>query len=148
MNKKILILIIALAIILGSLITFYFISRKGKVQKTSEISPSPAENNNFSKEAKIIIRTKPENAQASISAFYSSFIEEKTCPCNFSVPVQKLYLIVSYPKYGYYTQEIEIKKGETKEINVILEYTGKKISEGAPIDNQKDANPNNLIPNP
>lgn len=147
MNKKTIILATALIIILGISITLYFILKKESDPKSPVASPSPEQTNDFKKEAEIIIRTKPENAQASISAFYSSFIEEKTCPCNFSVPAQKLHLIVSYPKYAYYTQEIEIKKGETKEINVVLEYTGKKISEGAPIESQ-DNNPNNLIPNP
>src|SRR4030042_2188444 len=129
MNKKIIISAATLIIILGLSIIIYFVLKKENDQKLSVASPTPEQTNDFKKEAEIIIRTKPENAQASISAFHSSFIEEKTCPCNFSVPVQKLYLIVSCPKYAYYTQEIEIKKGETKEIDVILEYTGKKISE-------------------
>ena len=148
MNKKIIILAAVLIIILGLSITLYFILKKESDQKFSEISPPPKETDAFKKEAEIIVRTKPENAQASISAFYSSFIEEKTCPCSFSVPAQKLHLIVYSPKYGYYTQEIEMKKGEKREIDVVLEYTGKKISEGAPIDDQDDNNPNSLIPNP
>lgn len=127
-------------------IGIYYFFRKMKTQEKA----SPTMTTSAPKaEGKLIIKTKPINAKLSISAINSSFIKTTTAPAEITVPAEKLYVIAFYPYYENSAQEVEIKEGETKTLELTIKHTGFDIKEGAPVDNDQNSNqPNNLIPNP
>lgn len=146
MNKKKIIIIIIIAIIvIGLAVGIYFYLKK---TKTQEKTPPTTTTSTPKAEAKLIIKTKPINAKLSISAMNSSFIKTTTAPAEIEVPAEKLYIIAYYPYYENLAQEIEIKSGETKNLELTLIHSGFEIKEGGPIQAADNNQPNNLIPNP
>jgi len=150
-NKKIIIIIlISLIIIVGIAIGLYYYSKNNQKEETTNINTlTPAEITN--KKAKLIIKTNPNNTRVTISGINSSFFEERIGSFEINVPAEKIYITAFLSYYQNLSQEIEIKEGETKNIEVNLTHKSLDITEGAPIegfDSDSNDDSNNLIPNP
>lgn len=145
-RKKIIVILAVIIFIVIAVVGFYFYN-KNKRTSTPPLATTPIP----PKEAKgkLIIKTNPTNAKVIISAISSSFIETRVAPFEIQVPAEKLYVTAYLPYYENSSQEVEIKEGETKTVELTIKHISFDLKEGAPIENKNSQdNSNKLIPGP
>jgi len=145
-TKKVIIIFSVVVVLFLTTLGFYYWQRNKPETATPTATPTkpPQES-----KAKLSVKVNPIGARVIISAFDSSYLEERTGSFEIEVPAEKLYLTAFLPYFENSNQEIEIKEGETRNVEFNLKHLGRDIIEGAPVENNSQPhNPNNLIPNP
>lgn len=126
-NRKILIISLVVLSIIIILITALIYSLRKQEQKNKQQQLTEKNVANLS------IRSSPNNISVSIGGISDDdFLQETATPMDLELKEGK-YLISAYKEnYDSRDQEIEIKTGDIKTINIKLNRIEQDITEGAP----------------
>lgn len=129
MMKKIFLLILVAIGLITIVVILVVSTREEEKQYPSDITEK-----SFSDKTTglIIIKTNPSDASVTIASLEDSFQATVSAPVKQSVPLGK-YLVTAFKtKYENSEKIVEIKSDSPTEINIVLQYSGEDITEGAP----------------